>query len=193
MEPVLSEEAIRSYNNAYQRGCALMAGQILLHNGAPRKRPGWFARRRIAKAIAAFEAAVAIKADAWSALWCLGKLHQRLGDFPRALDYFLRAHAIKPDQPDVAREACIAAIEEGDAPAAVRLARAAIAMEPSDPGLRCNLALALLISGDLEGAAQAATDAIQRNPCDAISARVAAIIADVAAGKRSRPRRGSEF
>ena len=59
-------------------------------------------RRRLHDAILLFEEVLRIKPDNSSAMWLLGKIYQRLEDHERGLEWFARAHEIKPDQPDVA-------------------------------------------------------------------------------------------
>jgi Flp pilus assembly protein TadD len=125
-------------------------------------------------------------------MWALGKIHQRLGDQPAAFAWFAKAHAVKPDQPDVAREAGIAALDIGRFADALALCQTAVRHSPDDPGLVCNLALAHCLAGQDAEAERCAADAVQRDPKDAISATVLNFIRDVASGKRRRPTTLSE-
>jgi len=84
----------REHDRHYQEGWKLIRGDILLAGSRASGAPGWFARRRLAKAIVCFEAALAIHPDGWQSLWALGKIHQRLGTADLALQCFARAHAL---------------------------------------------------------------------------------------------------
>jgi Flp pilus assembly protein TadD len=126
-------------------------------------------------------------------MYMLGKIQQRLGDQKKALKWFLRACEVNPDQPDVAREAALSAIDTGDGRAAVRYCEAAIRLSPNDYGLVSNLALAYLIAGDLTQARACAEDAVRKAPNDKISKRVRVIVNEVADGKRRAPKTGLEI
>src|SRR5205823_1792956 len=129
-------------------------------------------RRRLDEAISLFDEVVRINPKNWAALWLLGKVYQRLGEYEKGLAAFARSHEIRPDQPDVAREASIAAMDLGRPEEAVVYCEQALRAEPDDPGLRANLALALLFSGKPQEAHAVAEEALRRNPADEISARI---------------------
>jgi tetratricopeptide (TPR) repeat protein len=193
MERELTAQQIRAHDEAYQKGCSLIEGEILLEGAASALPVPWLARRRLRKAIACFEEALGLAPRNWSALWLLGKIHQRLDEYPEALGCFARSHDLAPTEPDVAREAALAAIECGDGPAAVRFAKAAIAASPDDQGLVSNLAIAWLIAGDLTQARATAAEAAARAPDDPVCGTVLRVIDEVAAGRRPRPRTGREL
>lgn len=182
----LTEDEVREHDRVYQQGWALTKGHLLLAGADHLGRPGWLSRRRLRRALQ--WAALQVFPDGWPSLWVMGKIHQRLGETTEALGCFARAHQIKPDQPDVAREAGIAASDVGDGQRAVQFTRAAVASAPNDPGLVSNLALALLINDQIQEAQAVAADALTRAPADPIARRVKVIADDVAAGKRPRPR-----
>jgi tetratricopeptide (TPR) repeat protein len=184
----LTETEVREHNRHYQEGWALIRDDIFLAGSRASGPPGWFARRRLTKAIACFEAALAINPGGWPSLWALGKIQQRLGRRAEALEAFSRAHVLAPVQPDVAREAGIAAAEVGDGTAAVRFVEAAIAASPADGGLQSNLALARLLCGDLVGAREAVDRAAALLPDEAIVHKVRRVVDDVAGGRRPPPR-----
>ena len=188
MSDALTDDQAREHNRVYQRGWELIKGELLIADRTPSRGPGWLARRRLRQAIECFDAALKIAPQGWQSLWAMGKIHQRLGELPEALGCFARAHQLQPSQPDVAREAGIAASDMGDGPAAVRFTRAAIASKPEDAGLVSNLALALLISGEIEQAKTAAAEAHARAPDDPITRTVHRIVDEVAEGKRPRPK-----
>ena len=193
MERQVTEDQAREHDRVYQLGWSLTKGLLLLDGDDPSRRPGWFARRRLRRALGCFEAALQIFPDGWQSLWAMGKIHQRLGESAESLGCLARAYQLKPDQPGVAREAGIAATELGDGPRAVQFTRAAIALVPDDPGLVSNLALALLINRQVEEARAVAADAVARAPADPIAKTVRRLIEDVAAGRRPQPRSGREL
>ncbi|MEM8885684.1 MAG: tetratricopeptide repeat protein [Planctomycetota bacterium] len=180
------EEADR-HNALTSEGWALIEGAILQAGGGPEGAPGWLERRRLHKASRRFEQAIAIHPRGWSSLWALGKIHQRLGREREALAHFLRSHEIKPEQPDVAREAGLSALDCGDAELSLRLCRTAVANAPDDLGLVANLALAHMLGGDDAEAMACATRATEADPNDEVSATILALVREVADGTRPRP------
>ena len=193
MQRELTENEVREHDRVFAEGWGLMKGEVMLADAGPVGKPGWFARRKLFKAIRCFETALSINREGWQSLWALGKIYQRLGQTMEALSYFQRAHDLNPKQTDVAREAGIAAIDAGDGVAAVRFSRAALAAQPDDPGLLANLALAHLINGELQAARQAIDKSLGRAPKDGISRAISKIIEDVTAGKRPQPSTGREI
>jgi tetratricopeptide (TPR) repeat protein len=188
MDDVLTDNQVREHDRVYRRGWKLIEGKLLIADRSPPQKLGWLARRKLRQAIACFDAALKIAPHSWQSLWAMGKIHQRLGERPEALGCFARAHQLQPSQPDVAREAGIAASDMGDGPAAVRFTKAAIASKPEDAGLVSNLALALLIHGEIAQARAAAAEAHTRAPHDPITKTVHRIVDEVAQGKRPRPK-----
>ena len=171
----------------YRKGWEL-AKVLLLIDG---KRAGLltpFARSRFRKAARHFESALAIHPTGWSSMWALGKICQRLGEFDQALTWFSRAHSIEPGQPDVAREAGLAALETNEPERAKVFLEAAIRARPEDPGLVANLALAQLLSGSVDDAQHSASEAVARAPQDQISRRVLGVVQKVRAGRFPMPK-----
>ncbi len=151
------------------------------------------ARDKMRRGIELLDQVLQINPHSWPAMWLLGKCYQRRREYEAALDFFTRAHAIKSDQPDVAREAAIAAMELRRPLDAVGFCERAIAANPDDPGLRANLALALLFSGQVDKAQDVADDACTRNPADEITARIAIVCRQVRSGTRACPRHVSDL
>jgi Flp pilus assembly protein TadD len=174
------------HNQLYTQACALIGGLIQL-GGQPPPDLDAATRSRLEQAIPLFEQVLTLNPANWPAMWLLGKVHQRLGDFARSLECFTAAHRVCPDHPDVAREASIAAMDAGLPEQAVTFCERAIATNPADQGLRANLALALLFSGRPEQAAEVARDARKGAPSDAITARIVAVIDEVLSGVRPCP------
>jgi Flp pilus assembly protein TadD len=185
----MTQERIDRHNEIYQEAWRLAGNEFLAGEDGPRRQsqPGWLVRRRLRRAAKGFHAALELNPGNWSAMWALGKIHQRLGELSEALVWFGRAFAINPSQPNVAREAGITATEVGLGPEAVRYSRAAIVADPTDSGLVANLALALLINGALGEAEQTAREACSRAPQDSISLAVLRLVTEVKAGTRPVP------
>jgi hypothetical protein len=174
------------HDDLYNHACALVKGLILIHGQTP-KELDQDDRRRLMEAIALFSEVVRINPGNWAAMWLLGKVYQRLSDYEQGLQWFSRAHRVNPDNPDIAREAAIAAMEVGRPEEAVPFCERAIETKPDDPGLRANLAVALLFSGKPAEARKAADEALQRDPMDKITSGIVRIIDQVVAGKRPCP------
>jgi Flp pilus assembly protein TadD len=147
------------------------------------------AREAIHEAQLLFSQVVVINPGNWAAFWLLGKSHERLGEHEAALDYFARAYTIKPDHPDVAREATIAAIRCSRFALAIQFAIAATQAAPEDAGLLANLALAHLVGENPHAARSFIQQALSADPQDATTLRLAAVIDDVLAGTRTCPTR----
>ena len=169
------------------KGWRLIEGQILLA-GNRERRVGWISAWKLRRAIVAYEEALKINPEGWQSMWALGKIYQRTGDDQMSLDWFSQSFEINPTQPDVAREAGLAALNTGDGVAAIRFCLAACSNNPDDPGLAANLAWAYLIGGDQEKARELARQAVSRDPDDEISRRVLKIVEEVASGSRPTPK-----
>ena len=175
------------HDQAYQQAIQLLDGLILLDDRpvAPLDAP---AQEKLGRALSLLAEVVQIVPKNWAAMWHLGKIHQRLGDRERCLQWFARAHLVHPQQPDVAREASIAAMELGRAAEAVQYCERAVQLQPAEPGLLANLGLALLLAGK-PGEAKAKLDVAQsKSPSDPIIANLLRIVEEVHAGSRPCPR-----
>lgn len=171
----------------YEQACALVQDQIILDN-RPLAKLTTAGRKQLDQAIELFGQVIEINPNNWAAMWLLGKIYQRLENYPEALAWFGRAHHVNPKQIDVAREAAIAAMESGQPDKGVYFSERALANEPENAGLVCNLALAVLFSGNPQRALQLIEAAIQLDPRDRIAANLQKIIMEVNQGKRRCPR-----
>ncbi len=181
-----SDQDWARHDELYQQACSLSQGLIIVDNQAPGPLDRQ-SRQRLEDAIALFVQVVEINPANWNAMWLLGKIYQRLGEYDRGLAWFARAHRLNPDQPDVAREAAIAAMDLGRPEEAIPFCQRALEAKPNDPGLRANLAVALLFSGKPAQAREAAQDAQTRDPADKITAAIVRIIEEVLRGTRPCP------
>lgn len=182
----ISDEDKARHNERYEQGCRLIEGLIILHDRKPALLESQESKR-LEEALLLFDEVVRINPRNWAAMWLIGKIYQRLGDCANSLSWFTRAHHINPDQPDVAREASIAAMEVGRPEEAIPFCERAIEANPDDPGLRANLALALLFSGKSKEAHSVAKEALVRDSADAITAYLVRIIEEVLNGSRPCP------
>ena len=64
----------------------------------------------------------------------------------------------------------------------------ALELRPDDAALRCNLALVLLLTSEIEASQSEVAKATRAEPDDPITRGLAALIDDVASGRRKRPR-----
>ena len=186
------DEADR-HNALTDRAWSSVDSLILLEKSSPSSRPNWFARRKLRKAIDYFRQALDLNPDGWQAMWGIGKIYQRLGEHELSLEWFEHAHEKEPSQPDVAREAGLAARECGRAELGLKYCMVAVEIKPNDPGLMCNLALAHMIAGDDTSAVRWATDAVAGDPADDICKNVLRFAQEVTKGTRSRPRKIEEL
>ena len=179
------------HDRLYKRALQLLDGQLQMH-GVQLKPAGWLTRRRIRRAIQLLTRVMAINPANWAALWVIGKACQRLGEFAAALDAFARSHELNPDQPDVAREAGLTAMDLRRADLAIHYTSRAIAANPSDPGLLANLALCHLFNQSPQAALDVAQRALDGDPSDEITQRIVHLIREVLAGRRRCPTHRSE-
>ncbi len=179
------------HDRLYEEAIALLDGQMPLH-GVTLPPPDDAVRHAVGRAIDLLNQVTRINPANWAALWVTGMAHRRLGESSAALDCFARAHELNPDQPDVAREAGLAALEERRPDLAIRFASRAVRANPADAGLVANLALAHLFNQSPQAALDVATRALAADPSDTITRRIVDLATDVLAGRRPCPRHVSE-
>jgi Flp pilus assembly protein TadD len=187
MAGTFTKEETERHNALITKGWSLVKDHLILHGRDPAESLSSDTHQQLHVAIHCFEQALTIYPEGWSSMWALGKIYQRLGDQQLAFKWFARAYALKPEQPDVVREAGIAALDIGRIAEGVALCRAAAERRPDDPGIICNLALAYCMAGEDINAEKCAADALARNPTDEIVQNVVRFVQDVKLGKRDRP------
>jgi tetratricopeptide (TPR) repeat protein len=185
----LTPKQIERHHRLCQRGWRLLEGELAFErDSAPPAPPGWWRRRRLRKALACFAATLSIEPAGWPALYVMGRIHRRLAEWPQALGCLAQAHALEPAHADVAREAGLAALDDGDGATAVRYCLAATCLRPADAALVANLALAYLIAGRISDAEEAIDRAVAMAESDGNDARsLKRLIDDVIGGRRARP------
>src|SRR5438128_168267 len=109
----LTAEERAEHADLFAKAAEVIKDEIPLHERPNMPRPGWLLRRKLKRAISLFQRVLELNPNNWSALWLIGKVHQRLGDKLAALASFERAYHINPRQPDVAREASMSAMDIG--------------------------------------------------------------------------------
>jgi tetratricopeptide (TPR) repeat protein len=183
----MTEAQISEHNRAFEEAAAIVQNEIALHERPDMPAPGWWLRRRLRRALSLFARVLELNPENWSAMWLMGKVHQRFRELPTALSWFERAYQINPSQPDVAREASRCAMEVGSHDAAIAFAHRAVQIEPTNPGLHANLALACVLAGRISDAQSAIVRASTDDPGDTISQTIRAIIRHFAANGRTPP------
>lgn len=185
----MTPEKVEEHNRLFGQATQLIKGELIVHG---QKLPSYIAqpvRAKLEQALGLYARVLEINPENWSAMWLVGKVHQRLDDNAAALKWFTEAQRIKPDHPDILREAGMTALAIGAKEEALRLCFTAVRLSPDDLGLQSNLALAYLLAGDDEHAEECAKVAASRAPEDTISRAVLALVEDVRKGKKQRPKR----
>ena len=172
----MTEAERAEQNRAYEEAAGIVKKEMPLDARADSSAPGWFTRRKLARAISLFERVVQLNPSNWSAFWLMGKVHVRLQNFDSALACFERAHQANPARPEVLLEASRCAMDLGLHDAALDFAQRAVQLAPNNAALRANLALACLIAGRLPDANLAATQAVMGDPNDDASRQLKAMV-----------------
>ncbi|MDX2111887.1 MAG: hypothetical protein SFY80_16785 [Verrucomicrobiota bacterium] len=188
----LNSTQINKYNRLYAKATALMEGEILL-DGHQLRSPGWFARRRLRKARAMFEGAVAIYPESWQSVLFIGKILQRLGEEREALNWMSRAQDISPGNPIIAKEVAMTASHLGMHLLAAQVADQALVNSPCEPGLLVNSGVAHLLSGHTEIARERFREAMRVEPDREENGRLAAYTERVLEGSELPPRVEAEI
>lgn len=129
------DELKQEHGRLYKEALAAIYPLIEIH-GEPRAKLTTADESELHRALSLFDRVLSINPGNWSAMWMVGKVHQRLQDFKNALGWFARGHAINPNNPDLPREAAIAAMELGRPADAIPFCLRAIKINPDDAGLR---------------------------------------------------------
>jgi Flp pilus assembly protein TadD len=138
--------------------------------------PGVLLSRQLRKAISLFRRALEINPNNWSAMWFIGKVHQRFREDKDALEWFKQSYDVNPSQTDIAREASLCAMQIGNHDMAIVFAHRAIQVDPTNPGLGANLALAYLLAGRIRDAQASISQALAGDPSDTISQTISTMV-----------------
>src|SRR5688500_6165406 len=99
MNQILTAEQISLHEQLYNEGWEILDRNIQIHDRAHLGNPGWFARRKLRKAISLFEQTLQINPGNWASMWALGKIYQRLSDDAMAFEWFIKAYQIEQTNP----------------------------------------------------------------------------------------------
>ena len=90
----MSEKVAAEHNRLFHQASAIVKGQIPLDGRLDMPVPGWLLSRKLKHAIVLFEHVVQINPKNWSAMWFIGKVHQRFRNAGEALSWFERSYQI---------------------------------------------------------------------------------------------------
>jgi tetratricopeptide (TPR) repeat protein len=183
----MNNDLIPEHNRLFKEASTIIQGQIPLNGQPELPSPNWLLARKLRHAVALYKRVLDMNPTNWSAMWLIGKVHQRFRELPEALTWFERSHQANPSQPDVVREASICAMEIGSAEKAIEYSLCAAQLKPSDTGLRANLALAYLLAGRTTEAQKSINEALAAGPTDKISQTIASMIGHFATNGRVPP------
>jgi len=185
--PEIAEHLAAEHDGVLAQAWQLCDPYLIIH-GRPRGSLWPFGRKRLTTAVACFQRVLEINPGNWQSHWGLGKIYQRLKDYPKSLRHFSAAAEMCTDNENVGREAAMVACECGSYEKAVGFALHAVSVKPDNPGLHANHALVLCFAGRDAEAAAAVEKSLSLNPHDPISQRVRSLITRVASGDVHRPR-----
>ena len=123
-----TQAAADQHNALYEKGWAIVNDYIPLLD-RDQVRIGFFANRRLKKAIALFYKALRINPENWASKWAPGKIYQVLDDRRRSLKWLEETWSLENGNVDVCREISLAAMD---------CSEFSKALEPDDAGLHCN-------------------------------------------------------
>lgn len=185
----ITDFSLERHDEYYQKGLSCIEPYIIIH-GKPRNRPNI---DKIKKGIKYLDAVTKINPENWAAFWLKGKAHQTLGESRSAYDEFEKSFDIQKENPDVARELTIEALNLGKGEEGVEIAKHALTLKPNNPGLMANLGIAYLINGEIDNAEDITRKAINLDPLDKINKQVLEIIEEVKSGRRPQPKKYSDL
>ena len=173
--------------NALFEGAAKRLQPLVAIGGYSPKSLSGEEAKRVRTCIRDLEACLGFASNHWQSMVFLAKSHQSLGEHRIALDWLIKAMDIEKENHVLPKEASLEAVHLRDIKAAVFYSAEALRRKPKDPELMGNHAMNLLIAGDDAHSLQIIQEALSLSPSDEFNKRIAAMIADVAAGKRTRP------
>ena len=189
----MTPSQLEEHNRLYKEAIQIATNEIIIQ-GHPRvSDPSSSVRQRLDRALPLFSRVIDLNPDNWSAMWFVGKIHQRYGDQSAALEWFARAHNLNPGQVDVSREASLCAMELGRSQEAISCASSAVRIRPSDAGLQSNLAVAFLLAGRLDEAKQSIERAAVEDPANRIVKTLSRMIDHFIASRQRPPSTTTEL
>jgi Flp pilus assembly protein TadD len=178
-----SRAAGADLESTFQKTASLLEPYLVLTDRAAANARSETGRAQIDAALSMLAQVTKERPDHWPSFWFIGKAHQALRDHRSAYVAFGNSLALKPPNPNVAREFVIEAICVKATSEAVAAAREVAGLHPSDSGLRANLGLALLADGQITEAKRVVTEALEMAPRDPITRALLAEITAVQSGR----------
>jgi tetratricopeptide (TPR) repeat protein len=172
----MTPSQVEEHNRAFERAIEIAREEILTQGVPKTSKPSSLFRSRLDLALQLLLRVIELNPNNWSAMWFVGKIHQRRNDHAMALEWFARAHDSNPPQVDVSREASISAMALGRSQEAISYASKALSSRPNDSGLQSNLALAYLLADNLDEAKRFVEKAMVRGPIDPIAKTISKMI-----------------
>jgi len=192
MNAPLSDSQIEEFNAIYGKGCELQKGLIIL-DGTPPRKLGYFQKRALRKSIQLLEEALKIYADSWQSMFFIGKATQALGDLEGALSWFIKVQAYEPDNPSIALEAGLCAGQLGKPELSVKLMEGCANAHPEDASLQCNIGLSYLMNNQISDARRAFANALSAEPNNQTNANLLRLTDAVAEGRIPCPKSENEI
>lgn len=172
----MTPSQLEEHNRLYEQAVQIAKGEMIIQGHPRLPEPSATVRSKLDDALELFSRVIELNADNWPAMWHVGKIYQRYGNYSAAFEWFVRAHQSNPGQVDVLREASLCAMELGLSQEAISYAANALNLRPADTGLGANLALAFLLAGKLDEAKRAIEKATTEDPADSITRSLGQII-----------------
>ncbi|HSY20030.1 MAG TPA: tetratricopeptide repeat protein [Candidatus Acidoferrales bacterium] len=188
----LSEEQIARHNELYAGANELTKGLIIL-DGVPHSRPGFFAKRRLRKAVKLYQQVLEINPASWQSMFCIAKALQSLEELQESLAWFVRAYGCEPGNPSLAKETGYAASRLGRHDIALKAMEPAVKQHPSDPALQCNFGLTCLLAGKAADACAAFEQTVKLEPQNDVNKKLLRFAQEVASGGRGNPKTEQEI
>lgn len=185
----ITDFSMERHDEYYKKGFECIDPYVIIQ-GRPRQRPN---PDKIKEGIKYLDAVTKINPENWAAFWLKGKAYQALDHPQSAYNEFKKSFDIQKENPDVARELTVEALNLGKGEEGVEVAKHALSLKPNNPGLMANLGLAYLINGEIDNAEDITKKAINLDPLDEINKRVLNIIEEVKSGKRAQPIKYSDL
>lgn len=177
---------IQAFNDLYERGGRQQEGLIFL-DGYHQQPLRGSDKRSLEASVNDFQACLELFPDHWQSQFLMAKSLQRLGRHAEALEQLEKAFELELENHSIPLEAATEAMFLSDFDKALFYSEAALTRQPNDPMLMGNYAMNLLIAQKDEKAQAVIAEALALYPKDPTNKNVAAMIRDVAAGKRRRP------
>ena len=169
------------YRVKFEKAAKLLDGDIDL-DGMSLPRPGFFERRKLRKALVAFQEAAEASKENAAPLLLLGKIEERLGNLQANSKWLKKANEVEPNNLVIVLEFGASLAKQGFHQEAADLLAPMAEAHPNDPRVHCNLALSLLLAGDAPSAVAAFEHVFNLEPEVQVNQRLLKFAVDVSGG-----------